>query len=290
MNVFIPLKLKSWSAGGAISKILRKNLIPCVSRSAATKAHDSCTYWQKFDTSRICISSRQAVSLFQQRALCALGLPLCGLLPLYSIHVHECMRRARGARPSPHSSSVCCVCWGGCIVMKILSFHFSEPIRDDPMHNRKFQQAISSTKPLALSAFMSIIVSILWVCQSRHVSWSSQLELISRWFPFHNATFRNRFFTMQRFEKKFRWSRQPDPRMTTLYMNHLNFSFPKAFSELVLRPYKSFQYDRFCKQYDRVNPTSNKCDTGGIYPASLFCLCCRDFLSAHVSTSVVNPV
>ena len=93
--------------------------------------------------------------------VCALGLPLCGLLPLYSIHVHECMRRARGARPSPHSSSVCCVCWGGCIVMKILSFHFSEPIRDDPMHNRKFQQAISSTKPLALSAFMSIIVSIL---------------------------------------------------------------------------------------------------------------------------------
>ena len=26
-------RLKSWSAGGAISKIFRKNLIPCVSRS-----------------------------------------------------------------------------------------------------------------------------------------------------------------------------------------------------------------------------------------------------------------
>ena len=38
-----PLKLKSSSAGGAISKIFRKNLIPCVPKSCDTIAHDSCT-------------------------------------------------------------------------------------------------------------------------------------------------------------------------------------------------------------------------------------------------------
>eukprot|EP00961_Rhodomonas_salina_P268072 3622233-Rhodomonas_salina.2 len=37
------LNLKSCSAGGAISKILRKNLTPCASRSCATSDQVSCT-------------------------------------------------------------------------------------------------------------------------------------------------------------------------------------------------------------------------------------------------------